>query len=154
MAFYTSVEFYVIAAVAAAAVVGFCVKPSQKGEARQYLLPGTLIADGSVGEDEIRLEVTEDSKVILTRSGLKGLVHPSGALSIVVNVAGFDITVEERLTPGVPDQDAVGPDCAQFVLDFLGNERYHVKYISEATGRMAAMPINVRPGMMVQRRLM
>lgn len=153
MAFYTSVEFYVIAAVAAAAVVGLCVKPSRKGEARQYLLPGTLMTDDDAREAEIRMEVTDDSKVVLTRGGLNGLIYPTGALSIVVNVAGFDVTVEERLTPGYPADDSAAPDCARFELDFLANERYHIKYMSEVTGLMAAFPLNVRPGITTRKKL-
>lgn len=156
--FFSSVEFYVIAAVAAAAVVGLCVRPSHKGEARKYLLGSTLTADG--GDDDtprIDAEVSDDGTVILRRSGLRGLLRPSGAVSAAVTVAGFDIVVEERLTPGRDagdTPDAPIPTDAVFALDFLGREHYHLRYYSEATGGMAAMPLHVRPGIRIGRPLL
>ena len=69
MAFYTSVEFYVMAAVAAAAVVGLCIKPSGRGAAKQYLLAGKLIYDEPSDSPAIDLEVMDDGKVVLTRRG-------------------------------------------------------------------------------------
>lgn len=154
--FFTSVEFYVMAAVAAAAVVGLCVRPSQKGEARKYLLAGILSADGNDDEAPgIDVEVNDNGSVRLRRRGLKGLVNPSGAVSAAVTVAGFDIVVEERLTPGRDTgEDADAPTEAAFTLDFLGQEHYHLRYYSEATGGMAAMPLHVRPGIRVSRPLL
>lgn len=176
MSVFDSIEFYVIAAVVAAAVVGLCVRPSSKGEAVTRLLAGRLSApddtrrrsaaddtahlsaandtphlsaDGDDGSDDtpsIELLVEQDGSVTLTRHGLYGLVHASGALSLVVNVAGFDISVEERLTPGRPAADVPEPVEARFTLDFLGAERYHLRYYSEATGGLAVTPLHVRPG--------
>lgn len=154
MAFYTSTEFYVLSAVAAAVIVGLCVKPSDRGEARQHLLSGTLLADGCSSEPMIEIEVTDDSTVVITRRGLRGLVNPDGAASIVVNVVGLDVSIEERLTPGraIGDDDNA-PDVARFELDFLGNERYHIKYVADLDGAVAAMPLNVRPGIKTSRKL-
>lgn len=149
MSVFDSIEFYVIAAVVAAAVVGLCVRPSSKGEAVTRLLAGRLFAGGDDGSDDtpsIELLVEQDGSVTLTRHGLYGLVHASGALSLVVNVAGFDISVEERLTPGRPASDVPEPVEARFTLDFLGAERYHLRYYSEATGGLAVTPLHVRPG--------
>ncbi|MDE6587480.1 MAG: hypothetical protein K2K40_04010 [Paramuribaculum sp.] len=153
-----SIEFYVIAAVAASAVVGLCVRPSSKGEAVTRLLAGELSAatpapeeplstpKGAEATPAIELLVEPDGSVTLTRLGLDGMVHASGALSLVVNVAGFDISIEERLTPGRPVADTPEPMSARFTLDFLGAERYHLRYYSEATGGLAVTPLHVRPG--------
>lgn len=149
MSVLDSIEFYVIAAVVAAAVVGLCVRPSSKGEAVTRLLAGILSAgddDGSDATPSIELLVEQDGSVTLTRRGLYGMVHASGAMSLVVNVAGFDISVEERLTPGRPVADVPEPAEAHFTLDFLGAERYHLRYYSEATGGLAVTPLHVRPG--------
>lgn len=149
MSVFDSIEFYVIAAVVASAVVGLCVRPSSKGEAVTRLLAGELSPAGDAGAystPSIELLVEEDGSVTLTRQGLDGMVHASGALSLVVNVAGFDISVEERLTPGRPAADMPEPAEARFTLDFLGAERYHMRYYSEATGGMAVTPLHVRPG--------
>lgn len=153
MAFYTSVEFYVMAAVAAAAVVGLCIKPSGRGAAKQYLLAGKLIYDEPSDSPAIDLEVMDDGKVVLTRRGLGGAVHAEGALSLAVEVAGFNITVKERLVAGRHDDMSVDPSAARFTLDFLGRERYHLKYISDHMGAMAATPLHVRPGIRVSRRI-
>lgn len=167
MSVFDSIEFYVIDAVVAAAVVGLCVRPSSKSEAVTRLLAGRLSAaddiprlpvagdtprlsaggdDASDDTPSIELLVEEDGSVTLTRRGLDGMVHASGALSLVVNVAGFDISVEERLTPGRPEADVPEPAEARFTLDFLGAERYHLRYYSEATGGLAVTPLHVRPG--------
>lgn len=149
MSVFDSIEFYVIAAVVASAVVGLCVRPSSKGEAVTRLLAGELSPasdDGADSTPSIELLVEEDGSVTLTRRGLDGMVHASGALSLVVNVAGFDISVEERLTPGRPAADVPEPAEARFTLDFLGAERYHLRYYSEATGGLAVTPLHVRPG--------
>lgn len=149
MSVFDSIEFYVIAAVVASAVVGLCVRPSSKGEAVTRLLAGELSPAGDDGADStpsIELLVEEDGSVTLTRRGLDGMVHASGALSLVVNVAGFDISVEERLTPGRPAADVPEHAEARFTFDFLGAERYHLRYYSEATGGLAVTPLHVRPG--------
>lgn len=149
MSVFDSIEFYVIAAVVASAVVGLCVRPSSKGETVTRLLAGELSPacdDCADSTPSIELLVEEDGSVTLTRRGLDGMVHASGALSLVVNVAGFDISVEERLTPGRPAADVPEPAEARFTLDFLGAERYHLRYYSEATGGLAVTPLHVRPG--------
>lgn len=149
MSVLDSIEFYVIAAVVAAAVVGLCVRPSSKGEVVTRLLAGILSAgddDASDATPSIELLVEHDGSVTLTRRGLYGMVHASGAMSLVVNVAGFDISVEERLTPGRPVADVPEPAEAHFTLDFLGAERYHLRYYSEATGGLAVTPLHVRQG--------
>lgn len=150
-----SVEFYVIAAVAAAAVIGLCVRPSGKGEARQYLLAGSLEGDAAEdGEDPgIDIMVDDDGKVVITRRGLGGMVNSGGAVSLAVNVAGFDISIEERLTPGHIVEGSPAPARASFILDTLGPEHYHLRYYSQALDRLAAIPLHVRPGIHISRPL-
>lgn len=143
-----------MASVAAAAVLGLCVKPSQKGEARKLLLAGELRpGDSDATDPAVGLRVESDGTVTLCRRGLSGSVHASGAVSLAVTVAGFDIIVEERIVQGHAVEDVPEPDEAVFSLDFLGPEHYHMRYYSEATGGMAAIPLHVRPGIQVSRKL-
>ncbi len=152
---FDSVELYVLGAVAAAAVVGLCVRPSDKGAARKHLVSGELLSEAVDDGDEpgIDIRVSDDGSVEVVRRGLAGLVHADGAASAAVTVAGFDILIEERLTPGAGLTDGADPEAARFTLDFLGRERYHLRYYSEATGGMAATSLHVRPGITISRRL-
>lgn len=152
-----SVEFYVALAVVAAAIVALCVKPSGRGEARQYLLPGTLCSSAEpqadIGADDagrIDISCNDDGTVALTRRGLCGM-NASGAVSLAITVTGFDVTIEERMAE--PREAGEPTDMALFTLDFMGHERYHVKYNSEATGSFASFSLNNRPGLAFSRKL-
>ncbi len=150
--FFTSVEFYVIATVVAAAIGAYIAKPSFRGEARQHFLSGKLTnstnrnwSDNSdkITGPEISLITRDDGSVAITRHGISG-VYESGAVSLAITIIGFDITIEERIVTGNPIDDPI--DTASFTLDFLAPERYHLKYNSAATSSFIATTILVRPG--------
>lgn len=142
---FTSIEFYVIATMVAAAVIALCVRPSGRGEARTHLLAGILCSfteRQSTGA-AIILESLDNGDVLLTRTGLQGLTN-SGAVSLAVTIIGFDITIEERITiDNHPGSEPV--DTALFTLDFLAPERYHIQYRSEETATFAAFNFINRP---------
>lgn len=143
--FLTSVEFYVVAAVVAAAVIGYSVSPGQRGEERRHLLAGTLCdlgADAPSGE-YVAVRCTDSGDVLLTRTGLQGITI-GGAVSLVVKVRGFDVDIEERL---VADPRGEEVNAALFTLDFIGQERYNVRYTSPDIGLMAVFTLRNRPGM-------
>ncbi len=142
----TSVEIYVLAAVAAAGVIALFVRPSRRGEARQYLLAGTLCAvdDGIGREPSLRIECLAGGDVLLTRCGLPP-VGVDGAVSLAVTVIGFDIEIEERIVDGSAMAQPV--DMALFTLDFLGRDRYHVRYNSQPTAMAASFTLSNREGM-------
>ena len=152
-----SVEFYVALAVVAAAIVALSVKPSGRGAARQYLMAGTLCGcaepyapadDGDSGR--IDISCNDDGTVALTRCGLRGM-NSTGAVSLAITVIGFDVTIEERVAE--PREAGEPTDMALFTLDFMGHERYHVKYNSEATGSFVSFSLNNRPGLTFSRKL-
>ncbi len=143
-----SVEFYVIAVLATAMIVAFIARPDSRGKARQYLLAGSLSFSG--GEPSITLTANDDGTVTLTRRGLQGMTSTS-AVSLAVTVIGFDITIEERLSGGFPDDPAI--DTATFTLDFIAQERYHIRYNSDSAGLFAAAPFHKRPGYTTSRPL-
>lgn len=146
--FFTSVEFYVIATVVAAAVLGLCVKPSSKGPARQHLLAG-MLRKGERKEPGLEIRCREDGAVEMTRTGLEGFTDASAA-SIAVNVAGFDVTIKERLTPADCGEER---NEAVFVLDFLAPEHYHIRYENEDTNLFCAFTLHVRPGIKSRKEL-
>ena len=145
-----STEFYVIMAVMAAAVLGLCVRPSSKGQARSFFYPSTLLASIG-GEAAVTLRCLDDGNVELLRTGLRGAVDSAGAVSLAVTLTGQDVTIMERITPtGTVAGEPV--DAAMFVLDCLGRERYHVRYVA-ADGSVSVMPLHNRPGIKVARRI-
>lgn len=146
--FFHSTEFYVIASIAAAAVVILFMRPQSRGEAIERLLAGTLCDTGHPdAPPTVSLFCSEDGTVLLTRSGLIGMTGDS-ALSLAVTVAGGDISVEERVTMSAPLPGTVTRpvDAALFTLDFLRPGRYHVRYNSSSLGLFTAFTMSVSPG--------
>ena len=70
LAVFDSVEFYVIAAVVAAAIIAFSAKGGAGGPARQYLLPGMLTLADSPKVPAIELICCDDGSVVLRRPRL------------------------------------------------------------------------------------
>lgn len=156
LSIFNTVEFYVIISVIAAAVVAVVSLPDRKGEVRTHLLAGTLLTDcdereAGPGHGSLTFECHEGNFVTLRRDGLEG-VSAAGAVSLVVKVSGFDIVIEERITPGQPSPFGYA-SAATFLLDFLAPEWYHIRYESERHGEHAALTLHVRPGIVVNKPL-
>lgn len=149
---FQTVEFYVIVSVIAAAVVAACAMPSTKSAVRTFLYSGDLLdGDGAEAEPEIVLTCNDNGTVSVERRGLPG-IGAGGAYSLAVKLSGFDAVIEERLTAGPAGMDS--RTAAWAVIDCFAQERYHIQYRSEATGRSAAMTLNIRPGNTISRRLL
>lgn len=146
LAIYNSVEFYVIAVVVAAAVVALSARRDGGGAVRQLLLPMLLRCSGESRPDAIELIAMEDGNVLLRRHGLKEL-GDLGAVSLAIEVKGFDVKIKERVVPG--GGDAV--DTAEVVLDFMGRERYFINYTAESVDGVVAFTFHNREGMHVIR---
>ncbi len=144
-----SVEFYVIAATIAAAVIAYSALPSRGGAAIQHLLAGVLSNENPQTEPSIEIEVDDDRQVIIKRHGLQGITD-TGAASLAVEIIGFNITIEERLTPGKGEHTF---STATFKLNTLAPERYHIRYNSESTSSFAALTLPVREGIHITREL-
>lgn len=150
LSIFQTVEFYVIAAFIAAAVIGLAAMPTQRGPVREVLAAGDLDFDAAPSDAGVVFMVGDKGELIIRRFGLEG-VNTGGAYSLAVTISGFDVTIKERLTPG----GSLPPyaTAATVVLNCFGAERYHFQYISEATGRSAAFQLNIRPGNRIDRRL-
>lgn len=134
----------------AAAVVGLAAMPSRRGEARQQLVPGELIYDAAPSVPGIVIIVNDDATFTIYRFGLENVAE-CGAFSLAVTFIGFDITIDERVVYG--RQDGRMATAAQATIKGVAPERYHILYRSEATGRNAALSLNMRPGNRIDREL-
>ena len=150
-------EFYVIVSVIAAAVVALVSLPERKGEVKLHLLAGELEASESgyenqgAGHGSITFDVHAGNIVTLRREGLVG-ISMSGAVSLAVRVSGFDIVIEDRVTPG--DLSPLGMAAAAvFTLDFLAPEWYHIRYESEQFSEHAALTLHDRDGIRMEKKL-
>ncbi|MDE6574244.1 MAG: hypothetical protein K2L84_02820 [Muribaculaceae bacterium] len=149
MSFFTSIEFFVIMAFIAAAVVALAAMPSKRGAARMFYYGGELDSSAAPSVPGVVALVDEQGQLLLYRFGLDG-VSMDGAYSLAVTITGFDVTIDERLTAGQGDTAATS---AVVRCDCFGRERYHFHFRSEATGRSAAFTLNIRPGNRIERRL-
>ena len=141
----SSVEIYVLAAVLAAGVIAWFVRPSNREAAREHLLAGTLcMVPGASPEPAIHIECLPDGNVLLTRCGLPPMTD-GGAVSLAVSIIGFDVAIEERIVAAPGAGEPV--NTALFTLDFLGHERYHLRYNSEPTATAASFTLSNRDGM-------
>lgn len=154
---FNTVEFYIIFSIIAAAVIAAVSLPERKGEVRTHLLAGELVPSTDAGGREpgsgsVTFSCLSDNSVMLRRDGLSG-VSLSGAVSLVVKVSGFDITIDERITPGAPSDGPGEASSAVFRLDFLAPEWYHIRYESEFFSEHAALSLHVRDGIVVTKPL-
>ena len=145
---FNTVEFYVIASVIAAAVVALSAMPRRTREARQFTLDADLMPGDPDEDPMLHFRVRPDGRVELRRTGLAG-VGDEGAAVLEIEVAGFDVVMNERLRPG--RGAAVGQ--AVWTMDFFGREYYHISYRSDSTGRFASLTLHVRPGIEVTKPL-
>ena len=156
---FQTVEFYVIVSVVAAAVIVAVSLPERKGEVKLHLIAGELlqmtesdaVAAADPGKGELLIEVHAANFVSIRRTGLDG-VTMAGAVSLAVKVSGFDIVIEERVTPGAASPFGMA-DAALFHLDFLAPEWYHIRYESERFSEHAAFSLHVREGIVMRKPL-
>ena len=151
---FQTVEFYVIVSVVAAAVIAAVSLPERKGEVKLHLLAGELQEAGESTDNPIQGAITftvgAGTIVTLRREGLRG-VTMDGAVSLAVKVSGFDITIDERVTPGSPYGQTA--ESVTFVLDFLAPEWYHIRYESDSLSEHAAFALHVREGIVMRKPL-
>ncbi len=149
---FNTIEFYVTAATLAAMVVGLSAMPRRRGPVREFAVEGELTAEAADGGQEpaVVMASLDDGSVSLTRLGLED-VTVTGIFRLDVAISGTDVTITERVARGSDWNEAAR--AASCVLDMLGQDRYHIRYVSEATGQMAVFTFNNRRGMRTTRRL-
>lgn len=150
---FHSTEFYVICLMLAAAVVALLSRRSSAGPVRQHLLAGVLSLT-DYPTPEVDFICCDDGSVVVRRRGLKGMYLDS-AVSLAVEVKGFDILIKERHAPARSASEPV--DTASFILDFLGPEHYFIRYETPMTQaeseKVTTLTLHNRPGITVKRPL-
>lgn len=142
MSFFHTTEFYVILFLAAMAIVAFMAMPHSSGPVNEYLI-GSDLVKGEPDVPAISIDCDDKGGVWLRRSGLPG-IDITGAVSAKIVAKGFNITVFERLTAGIGNDEPAG--SALFMLDFLARERYYLRYESESTNSYATLAFRNIPG--------
>lgn len=140
--FIHSTEFYVILLTIAAIAVGLLVKPSQRGQAETTFVTGEPERDVDT-TPRIEIRCLDNGDVELRRCGLHGLTS-SATIALAITKIGFDLSIEERVTPGNPADTPV--ERATFIIKGLANERYHLKYNSSSFSIFLATILPNQPG--------
>ncbi len=137
-----------ILVVVAAAIVALAARPHNAGAVKELLLGGELIpfSPADRGDDpEVEISCTGSGRVIIVRRGLQD-ISMTGAVSLAIKIKGFDISIEERLTPGSAYDDPAG--SAMFTIDTLAPEEYyHFRYNSSAISRSVTFTFHTRPSL-------
>ncbi len=137
-----SVEFYVILFTVAAMVVGLMARPADKGEAHTSFATGELSREVDT-TPRIEVRCLDNGDVELRRCGLHGITGDA-TVALAITRIGYDISIEERVTPG--DGSGTTVERATFLIKGLAQERYHMKYNSEAYSLFLATTLPNRPG--------
>ena len=142
--FLHSTEFYVILFTAAAMIVGLLVKPRERGQAETSFATATLDREVDT-TPRLEFQCLDNGDVILRRCGLHGLTS-AATVAIAITRIGFDLEIEERITPGMPNPTDTPVERATFTIKGLANERYHIRYNSSAFSTFLATTLPNRPG--------
>lgn len=140
--FFSSIEFYVIAVIVAAAVIGLTARPASRGEARTWLLPASLKpATDPLPAPSITITCDDRYDLTIRRTGLGA----TESLSLCVTMIGHDISIEEHAAPALPGSGS-GAMEAEVTLTFTGPTRYHLSYSAPAMSLFTAVQFTARPG--------
>lgn len=149
-----SIELCIVLFMAAAFAVALCARPHGTGPAETTFATGTLTDSHGNAAPAVEFDCLDNGNVMITRRGLQALTT-GATVALAVTRTGFDINIEERITLARPDTAAAHTpaDTATFMLEGLANERYHIKYNSEATSSFAALTVRNIPGLHAARPL-
>lgn len=151
MDFLHSVEFYVIVLLVAALAVGLLAMPSGHGPVKTSFAEGFLTYDQAAGpEPRLELECLPDGNVKITRHGLPDNLDNAATAALAISRKGFDLTVEERLTPAsrpLLASETSAVNTAVYILTGLARERYHLRFNSDSTSSFTTLTFVNRPGL-------
>lgn len=149
MDFFRSTEFLVLIFIVAAAIVAFLAIPKSHGAVRELLLPTDLLPPSTdnlmapLEQPSIEIICTDNGSVVLVRHGLEGITL-NGAVSLKVEIKGFNIYINERLVEG--NEWGLPAQSAMTTLDFVAPERYFMRYESPALSVSATLSFRNTPG--------
>lgn len=128
-------------------IIGLLVKPRERGQAETSFFTATLDRDVDT-TPRLEFRCLDNGDIILRRCGLHGITS-SATVALAVTRIGFDLDIEERVTPGHPADTPV--ERATFIIKGLANERYHIRYNSSAFSTFLATTLPNRPGIAFSR---
>lgn len=123
-------------------IVGLLVKPRQRGQAETSFCTGSLDCDPDT-TPRLEIRCLDNGDVVLQRCGLQGITS-AATVALAVTRIGFDLEIEERITPGTPSDTPV--QRATFIIEGLARERYHLRYNSSSFSTFIATTLPNRPG--------
>lgn len=138
--FFTTTEFYVIAITIAVAVIALVARPSQRGEAFSYIFTARLIPATS-DTPKLYIEAMDNGKLKILHRGASA--SDNTRISISLTIIGKDIKIVEKPYPEVYDEGA--PCDAEYIVDCLKSDRYHLYFDSPAMGIYAASSLRNTP---------
>lgn len=139
--------------VAAMAVAALAL-PRGRGPAETGFLTADLTAEpGADTTPRVEFSTRADGALVMRRYGLEGLTA-GATVALAVTRKGFDLSIEERVTPApssahatlASEGEPVVVNCATFILPGLSSERYHLKYNSDPTSTFCTLAWRNLPG--------
>ena len=127
--------------------------PRGRGPAETGFLTADLTFEPDAApEPRVEFSTRADGALVIRRYGLQGLTA-AATVALAVTRKGFDLSIEERVTPAPSsasatlDSEAPQPvNCATFILPGLSSERYHLKYNSDPTSSFCTLAWRNLPG--------
>ena len=98
---FTSTEFYVTIFVIAIALIGFILKPSNKGEAMTYFYTGNQ-TEASCPHETLIIEALESGDVWITHTAVRA--YPESEMALAITIIGDDIKIPEKQQPHSSDE--------------------------------------------------
>lgn len=150
MQFFNTVEFYVILAVVAAAILALASRPDSLAPVKELLMACRLEDEAEHSAASVEMECQPNGLISIARRGVADICD-GGAVSLAIKIKGRDMLIEERITQG---RGLMRPSVsASCLLPFIRLERYHVVYNSSSTGQYVAFTFPAKPGIKVLRSL-
>lgn len=144
---FHSVEFYIILTVVAAAIIAVLARPSRRSAARSFLIPGQLLTSPTSSEPMVSVTVDDHANVHFLRTGICEITS-SATLTLSATLIDHDLTLKQCVASGYANDPTV--TAADYLIDFLGRDRYHIHYHDETTNLSCSFSLTVRPGISMQ----
>ena len=143
--FAGSIEFYAIMFAIAIAIVGFAMRPSEKGPAITAFAKGRITASATE-QASVEAECLADGSLVVRRRGV-WLDTPDCEINYSITITGSDIKISEKRVTAAFAELLPGATDIEFSFDPPRGTRYHLLIESEWSGEWASGTIRAIPGM-------
>lgn len=136
-----SVEFYTLAFVVAMSLIGFLMSRSEKKPPSTLIVPLETIPSTDINQDTLTMEVIEEGRVALQRTGLS--LGNEETINLVITIQEDHCSIIEK--KGVKRRGSVGqPVSGKAVLSCLRlGCRYRMRYESQLTSAWATFTFDM-----------